>query len=83
MSSIDAWNILVLAPFPIYTRWLYIETFIDNLLANGNSVTVISPYDYSKVNEKYYSLIVPEFPIDDYCEWFWTVIKYFKELNPL
>lgn len=68
MSSIDAWNILVLAPFPIYSRWMYIENFIDNLLANENTVTAITPYDYSKINEKYFSFVINEFPIEEYCE---------------
>lgn len=68
MSSLNAANILILAPFPIISRWLYIEKIIDGLLANGHTVTAITPFDYQREQERYYKFIIPEFPIEDYCE---------------
>jgi hypothetical protein len=68
MSSIDAWRILLLAPFPNYSHWTYIETIIGKLLENGHHITSISPYDYRLDDEKFFSFTIPEFPIEEHCE---------------
>lgn len=72
MSSSTAWNILVIAPFPSYNRWLYIDNIIDGLLQVGHTVSSITPYPrVSTVPvEKYFENQIEEFPLHNYCEFY-------------
>lgn len=69
MSSCVAWNILVIAPYPSYYRWTYVEKLIDGLLQNGHSVSAITQFLRADAIplEKYTEYEIDEFPLEKFC----------------
>lgn len=59
MSAIDAYNILVVAPTPNVGQWLYMESFIRELIIRGHKVTGISSYNARRKQETHKEIIVP------------------------
>lgn len=80
MSSIaNAYNILVLAPFPFYSNWLYMETFIQNLLKRGHAVTSISPYRYGlKTYDNFNEISIEKYPVEELCMKFFYCLFFDK-----
>jgi hypothetical protein len=71
MSSVaSAYDILVLAPFPYHSNWVYMENFIEGLLKRGHSLTTISPFLYRRRNdvEGLNQIIISRYPIEEECE---------------
>jgi hypothetical protein len=73
MSSAHAFNVLVLAPSPFLSNWMFMEKLIQYLNKHGHHVTAITPYvrsaDYQKdvYEDLYKEILVPLFPIESLC----------------
>lgn len=67
-ASNEAYNILVVAPFPVIGHWLWMESFTINLLDRGHKVTVIASFMSRHVNANYSEIIVPILKMQNYCK---------------
>ncbi|KAG5674708.1 hypothetical protein PVAND_004660 [Polypedilum vanderplanki] len=65
-SVITAFDILILAPFPYHSNWLYMENFIEALLKRGHYLTTISPFLYKRNPdvENLKQIIISRYPIE-------------------
>jgi hypothetical protein len=72
MSSTNAFDYLVLAPFPFLDQWLFMETFIHKLLSYGHHVTAITPYRLTNTRsdpfENYREIRIPEYDLSEICK---------------
>lgn len=57
-SAAQAYDILVLVPFPSPSHWLFIEHIVKALLARGHYVTAITNYRTKTPHSNYSELII-------------------------
>lgn len=67
LATINAYNILVLAPYPIVGHWLYIEEYIKELLSRGHKVTAVTSYNVRRRHENYTAILIPAFNFQKLC----------------
>lgn len=68
ISSIDAYNILVVAPTPNVGQWFYLEEFIRELLNRGHTVTSIGCYGTRSRHDRLTEVFVPAFNVHEHCK---------------
>lgn len=68
VSSIEAYNVLVLAPYPLVGQWLYMEEFIKELLGRGDKVTAVTCYNVRRKHENYTDVQIPMWNMNDHCK---------------
>lgn len=81
LASINAYNILVLTPYPIVGHWLYVEEFIKELLSRGHKVTAVTSYNVRRGHENYTSYLVPAYNIQQFCKTLHSSFAWTKRLN--
>lgn len=67
-SSMQAYNILVVAPHPLVGHWLYVEEIIKELLKHGHHVTALTAYNVRRKHEHYSEVVIPLWNLNHYCE---------------
>lgn len=68
LSSIEAFNILFVAPTPNVGQWFYLEEFIRDLLYRGHSVTSIASFGARSKHEKLTEVMVKAFDVHKLCK---------------
>lgn len=68
LSSVDAHNILVIAPHPIPGQWLYFEEFIRELCNRGHKVSGVTSYNLRQKHENFTGYIVPAMNVETLCK---------------
>jgi len=85
MSSMTAaYDILVVAPFPYQSHWIFMERIIRQLIERGHSITTISPFKYRNddyENENLKEYLIPKYKIDDLCKLSIIYSIYFSGLS--
>lgn len=68
LSSIEAYNILVIIPTPNVGQWYYMEEFVRALLSSGHTVTSIGCYGARSKHEGHTQIFVRSFDVEDHCK---------------
>jgi hypothetical protein len=68
MSTIEAYNILVVAPTPYLGEWFYMEEFIRELLNRGHTVTSIGCFGTRSKHPGLTEIFIRSFNVHDHCE---------------
>jgi hypothetical protein len=68
LSSIEAHNILVVAPHPVPGNWLFFEQFIKELLHRGHKVSGVTSYNLRQKHENFTGYVVPVLDVEKLCE---------------
>lgn len=68
VSSIETYNVLVLAPYPLVGQWLYMEEFIKELLSRGDKVTAVTCYNVRRKHENYTDVLIPMWNMNEHCK---------------
>lgn len=72
MSSMTiAYDILVVAPIPYQSHWIFIERIIKQLIDRGHSITTVSPFKYKSddyKNENLREYLIPKYKVEDLCK---------------
>lgn len=74
VSSIEAYNVLVLAPYPLVGQWLYMEEFIKELLSRGDKVTAVTCYNVRRKHENYTDIQIPMWNMNEHCKGIFFVL---------
>lgn len=69
LSSIDAYNVLVLLPFPGPSHFLMFKVFIQELIDRGHHVTAITAFQYKEKLANYTEILIdPVWSFGDDCK---------------
>jgi hypothetical protein len=75
ISTIEAYNVLFIAPTPDVGQWYYMEEFVRELLNRGHVVTTIASFGARGAHPLLTEIFVPKFNVSEHCELESTTMK--------
>lgn len=68
-SAVNAYNILIVAPMPFKSNFMFLERIIGRLLDRGYYLTLISPFKNNFKEDNLKEITIPKFNVEDICKY--------------